>query len=142
MKALALGSLLVSAIIGLTLSFGLAKTDDGSATASAVPAASTPLATPLASETTAASYAARRLAFAPPGAVEAQALAESTPPTLVGLSRGARTVAFLSLQGQSARLAVGESLQGWRVLAITSHGVVVRRSGRPVRLDLYDRQAR
>ena len=78
----------------------------------------------------------------PPGAVEAQALVESTPPTLVGLSRGNRTVAFLTLQGESARLAVGESIQGWRVLAITSHGVVVRRSGRPVHLDLYDHQAR
>lgn len=54
----------------------------------------------------------------------------------------ARSVAFLTLQGQSARLTVGESLQGWRLLAVTSHGVVVRRSGRPVHLNLYDRQAR
>ncbi len=141
MKALALGSLLASAVIGVALSYGLAKTDGASATASAVPVTST-APPPPASGVAAASYAARRLAFAPPGAVEAQALAESTPPTLVGLSRGARTVVFLSLQGQSARLAVGESLQGWRVLAITSHGVVVKRSGRPVHLDLYDRQAR
>lgn len=141
MKALALGGLLGSAVIGLALSYGLARTDEGTATESTpvIRAAPAPSSAP---DVTAASYAARRLAFAPPGAVEAQALAESTPPTLIGLSRGKRTVAFLTLQGQSARLTVGESLQGWRLLAITSHGVVVRRSGRPVHLDLYDRQAR
>ena len=141
MKALALSGLLGSAAIGAALAYGLSGPDEAPAAAAVRMAAASQVPAPV-SDATAASYAARRLAFAPPGAVEAQALVESTPPTLVGLSRGKRTVAFLTLQGESARLAVGESIQGWRVLAITSHGVVVRRSGRPVHLDLYDRQAR
>jgi len=136
-RNLALGALLASAVIGAGLAYGLARPDAASPTSSGgmvVGAAVRPAAT----EVTAPSVA-RRLAFAPPGALEAQALVETTPPTLVGLVRGQRTVAILTLQGQSARLGVGESLQGWKVLAISDHGVVVRRSGKPVRLELYGR---
>lgn len=136
-KTLALGALLVSAIIGAALAHNLARPEDAqpfSGRSMAVGARARP-----ASSEVSPSPGGARLAFAPPGALEARALVESTPPTLVGLSRGQRTVAILTLQGQSARLMVGESLQGWKVLAITEHGVVVRRSGRPVRLELYGR---
>ena len=136
-KTLALGSLLVSAVIGAGLAYGLARPDDAPAASDG--SAAVRARTASATTDVSASSAARRLAFAPPGALEAQALVEATPPTLVGLSRGKRTVAILTLQGQSARLTVGENLQGWKVLAITEHGAVVRRSGRPVRLELYGR---
>lgn len=136
-KTLALGALLASAVIGAALAYGLARPDETPPPASGSMVVGGPAR--VAATETSASTGARRLGFAPPGALEAQALVESTPPTLVGLSRGARTVAFLTLQGQSARLSVGESLQGWKVLAISDHGVVVRRSGKPVRLELYGR---
>lgn len=136
-KTLALGALLASGVIGAGLAYGLARPDDAQPPANGRLVVGAP-ARPAMLETSASS-GARRLAFAPPGALEAQTLVESTPPTLVGLSRGRRTVAFLTLQGQSARLGVGESLQGWKVLSISDHGVVVRRSGKPVRLELYGR---
>ena len=136
-KNLALGALLASAVIGAGLAYGLARPDAASPVSGGGVVVGTP-ARPAATEISTSS-AARRLAFAPPGALEAQAMVEATPPTLVGLSRGQRTVAILTLQGQSARLAVGESLQGWKVLAISEHGAVVRRSGKPVRLELYGR---
>jgi len=139
-KHLALGALLASAAIGAALAYGLAQPDDAPLASGGGMAVGAQGRT--ASAEVSMASGARRLAFAPPGALQAQALVESTPPTLVGLSRGQRTVAFLTLQGQSARLTVGESLQGWKVLAISEHGVVVRRSGKPVRLDLYNPQAR
>ena len=65
-----------------------------------------------------------------PGGGASAPIAPPAPPTLVGLAlnRGSGVALLKSVSGQTTRVGIGQDVDGWRVVAISSDHVVVEQA--------------